>query len=67
MTNASPAYRALIERPFPELFDVMRRGEKPDFDGLAGWEYKGFNRPWYLKLVGIQKFVMLRRTQDAPA
>jgi len=57
MTNLSPAYRALIERPFRELFDVMRRGETPDFDRMEGWEYRGFNRPFYLRVLGIEKFV----------
>ena len=57
MSTASPRYRALLDLPLSELFLIMRRGETPDFDRMQGWEYKGFNRPGYLKLLGIQKFV----------
>lgn len=56
-STASPRYRALLDLPLRELLLIMRRGEMPDFDRMAGWEYKGFNRPGYLKLLGIQKFV----------
>lgn len=56
-SNASPRYRQIMDLPLSELLLIMRRGETPDFDRMAGWEYKGFNRPWVLKLVGIQKFV----------
>jgi hypothetical protein len=55
--SASPRYRALLELPLSELLRVMRRGQTPDFDHMAGWEYKGFNRPEILRLVGIEKFV----------
>jgi hypothetical protein len=55
--TASPRYRALLDLPLGELLLIMRRGERPDFDRMAGWEYKGFNRPEVIKLLGIQKFV----------
>lgn len=55
--TASARYRALLDLPLPQLLEIMRRGETPDFDRMAGWEYKGFNRPGYVRLLGIQKFV----------
>jgi hypothetical protein len=55
--QASSRYRSLMGLSLGELLQIMRRGETPDFDRMAGWEYKGFNRPGYLKLLGIQKFV----------
>ncbi|MBI2897798.1 MAG: hypothetical protein HYY06_29840 [Deltaproteobacteria bacterium] len=62
---ASDAYRALLRAPTRELGEIMRRGETPDFDRMAGWEYRGFNRPEpfeaqataLMKLAGIQKFI----------
>ncbi|MDP8257564.1 MAG: GMC family oxidoreductase [Candidatus Alcyoniella australis] len=35
------------------LFD---QGVRPDPDKLAGWEFRGWNTPYFTKLVGIQKF-----------
>ncbi len=35
----------------------MRRGERPEPDRLAGWEFRGMNTPAFARLLGIQKFV----------
>ena len=43
--------------PARELETVLVRGETPEPDGLAGWEFRGWNTPAFAKLLGIQEFV----------
>lgn len=43
--------------PARELETVLVRGETPEADGLAGWEFRGWNTPAFAKLLGIQEFV----------
>jgi hypothetical protein len=61
MTNehalATTAYRHLGERSSRELEEVMVRGQTPDPRGLAGWEFRGMNTPFWARLAGIKKFV----------
>ena len=39
-----------------ELWKLFRQGQTPDFAKLQGWEFRGWNVPWFTKLIGIQKF-----------
>jgi len=43
--------------PAKELESLLLRGETPDPDALAGWEFRGLNTPAFAKLLGIKKFV----------
>ena len=43
--------------PARELETVLVRGETPEPDGLAGWEFRGWNTPAFAKVLGIQTFV----------
>jgi hypothetical protein len=43
--------------PGKELEAIMLRGERPDGDRLAGWEFRGMNTPAFTKLLGIKKFI----------
>jgi hypothetical protein len=40
-----------------ELENVFLRGTTPSKDALAGWEFRGMNRPGWAKLAGIKKFI----------
>jgi hypothetical protein len=40
-----------------ELERLLAAGEAPDPAQIAGWEYRGANHPWYVRFLGIQKFV----------
>lgn len=60
----------IIRRPDGELYDyismatasnevleeLLRSGVQPDTDDLAGWEFRGFNVPDLLTMVGNKKF-----------
>ena len=43
--------------PARELETVLVRGETPEPDGLAGWEFRGWNTPAFAKILGIREFV----------
>lgn len=47
----------LISSPPPRLEELFRAGSRPDCEALAGWEWRGYNVPWFTKLLGIQKFI----------
>jgi hypothetical protein len=39
-----------------ELEDLFQRGRTPDPQKLVDWEFKGYNVPFFAKLLGIKKF-----------
>jgi len=39
-----------------ELEEIFQQGKTPEFEKLAGWEFKGYNVPALAKLLGIKKF-----------
>ena len=39
-----------------ELDQIFAAGKTPDFEKLNGWEFKGYNVPFFAKLLGIKKF-----------
>ena len=39
-----------------ELEAVFARGTVPDTDRLVGYEFRGFNKPFFTKIAGFQKF-----------
>lgn len=40
-----------------ELERFFLAGGSPDAGALAGFEYRGWNVPWFTRLLGIQKFI----------
>lgn len=57
MTTASDRFRNLVARPPAELDAVMRRGEAPDPDALAGAEFRGANTAGWTVRLRMQQFV----------
>jgi hypothetical protein len=57
VTDASQAFRALATRSRRELEEIHRRGETPDVAALLGYEFRGFNHPALMGLLGIRKFI----------
>ncbi len=53
----SAEYLRLAGLPRAELEATLLRGETPDPDALAGWEFRGMNTPAFARLAGIRKFV----------
>ncbi|RMF18966.1 MAG: hypothetical protein D6761_01315 [Candidatus Dadabacteria bacterium] len=51
------SWESLIRASNRELEQVLRDGMRPDPGALVGREYDGYNRPWFTRLIGIQKFV----------
>jgi hypothetical protein len=39
-----------------ELEEIFQNGETPDPEKLADWEFRGYNVPFFAKLLGIKKF-----------
>jgi hypothetical protein len=61
MTASHPfagiTFDEIIALPNRELDRVMASGETPDAERLAGYEFRGFNPPFFAKLLGFQKFM----------
>lgn len=55
--TASTEYLRLETLPARELEAILLRGERPDPEHLAGWEFRGMNTPKFARLLGIKKFV----------
>jgi hypothetical protein len=53
----SAEYLRLGALPSKELETLMLRGEAPDPERLAGWEFRGTNVAAFTKLLGIKKFI----------
>ena len=53
----SRAFLALNRMTRSQLETVLIRGQTPDPDALAGWEFRGMNTPLWARAVGIKKFV----------
>jgi hypothetical protein len=56
-TDASQEFRRLAAMSRRELGDVHRSGETPDVAAVLGHEFRGFNHPWFMGLIGIRKFI----------
>lgn len=58
-TGGRPSARALelIRSPAEALEAVMLRGHTPDFDAMAGWEYRGRNVAFWAERAPIRKFM----------
>jgi hypothetical protein len=54
---ASARYRELAAMTSAELERVLRAGVMPKLDGLAGFEFRGYNTPAFTALLGIRKFI----------
>jgi len=52
-----PLFARMKEMNATELDVLMKGGRVPSPDGLAGWEFRGWNHPPILALLGIRKFV----------
>lgn len=50
-------FAELIRLSNRNLNQVLRAGVVPDLDGLVGWEFRGYNTPWFSRLLGFQKFI----------
>jgi hypothetical protein len=49
-------FEGLARASTRELEAALRGGVAPDPSGLAGSEWRGWNTPWRMKLLGIRKF-----------
>jgi hypothetical protein len=49
-------YRSLCHASARDLEAALRSGRRPNLEDLAGWEFRGFNTPFFTKLLGIRKF-----------
>lgn len=50
-------YDALAAADTGTLEDILRSGTAPDEDRLDGWEFKGYNPPFFARILGIRKFL----------
>ena len=57
MAYASQAYRQLAGCSPRELAHRFVAGETPAIDNLTGFEYRGYNHPHLMALLGIRKFI----------
>jgi hypothetical protein len=46
----------LLDMSRHELEEQFRRGDMPNEEDLAGWEFQGVNTPAWAKIAGIRKF-----------
>lgn len=57
MTDASEAFRRLAQSSRRELEELHWAGETPEAAALVGYEYRGFNHPALMSVLGIRKFI----------
>ena len=50
-------YRTKTHSRQADLEEIIRAASAPKPETLAGWEFRGYNVPWFTKLLGIQKFI----------
>jgi hypothetical protein len=53
----SNEYRRVCALPKSELERILWRGQTPDPEALVGWEFRGTNPQWFMKYLGIRKFI----------
>ncbi len=52
-----PLFARMKSMSGAELAELMAAGRAPSYESLAGWEFRGWNHPPILALLGIRKFV----------
>lgn len=50
-------FEDLARAPNAELERLLSRSPAPDLKTLAGWEFRGWNTPWFCSAIGIRKFI----------
>lgn len=50
-------YKALTHASQTDLEEIFRTASGPKLESLPGWEFRGYNVPWFTKILGIQKFI----------
>jgi hypothetical protein len=54
---SSDAFRDLALAPTNRLEQLVRTARAPAPESLAGFEWRGYNLSWRVKLLGLQKFI----------
>lgn len=54
---ASEGFKRLARLAKADLERLMRESPAPEPSTLAGYEYRGYNTPWYCSLLGIRQFI----------
>ncbi len=49
-------YEQLARLSDSKLNEIFRQSKTPDFENLAGYEFRGWNTPAFASLLGIRKF-----------
>jgi hypothetical protein len=57
MSGASERFKELARGPASELRRLFSAGELPCARSLVGYEFRGFNHPPLMSLLGIRKFI----------
>ncbi len=52
-----PLFARMKDMTEKELYGLLAAGRPPSAESLAGWEFRGWNHPPVLALLGIRKFV----------
>jgi hypothetical protein len=53
----SITFAELIASDNAKLAGILAAGTRPLPKNLAGWEFRGYNTPWFTRLLGFQKFI----------
>jgi hypothetical protein len=57
LSAPSDAFRGFAAMSDDALERVFRESEGPEPEALVGHEWRGFNTPWWTRVLGIQKFI----------
>ena len=57
LSAPSDAFRTLATTSDDALERIFAASDGPDPEALARWEWRGFNTPWWTRVLGIQKFI----------
>jgi hypothetical protein len=57
VSGASDRYTELAAGPRSELARLFTAGEAPSVEAISEHEFRGYNQPWFMSLLGIRKFI----------
>jgi len=53
----SDHFRKLAQSPNAQLETILHVAKAPGLESLVGFEWRGYNTSWRLKVLGLQKFI----------
>ncbi|MDP7033029.1 MAG: hypothetical protein QF752_00910 [Planctomycetota bacterium] len=57
MSETDQRFTRLCRAPTQDLETLFQESRAPEMDSVVGWTFRGWNPPWFCRLIGISKFM----------